>query len=77
MHVQVKATQAYPDPIFPPVPTAILPNDQAEIDREQNAQNANQPTLWKESMNATGELQKSLQVRSRTSSGEDCSTRTK
>ena len=45
VQVQIKATQAYPDPVFPPIPPADLPNNHAEIDRVQNAQNANHVTL--------------------------------
>ena len=45
VQVQVKATQAYPDPVFPLNPPSNQPNAQAEIDRVQNAQDANQATL--------------------------------
>ena len=38
VQVQIKGTQAYPDPIFPPIPPANPPNEQAEIDRVQNAE---------------------------------------
>ena len=45
LQVQIKATQAYPDPFFPPIPSANPPNAQAEINRAQNAQDANQAVL--------------------------------
>ena len=45
VEVQIKATQAYPDPVFPPIPPANPPKAQAEIDRVQNAQDANQAVL--------------------------------
>ena len=45
VQVQIKATQAYPDPVLPPIPPANPPNEQAEIDRVQNAQEANQAVL--------------------------------
>ena len=45
VQVQIKATQACPDPLFPPIPPANPPNAQAEIDRVQNAQDANQAVL--------------------------------
>ena len=45
VQVQIKATQAYPDTVFPPIPTANPPNAQAETDRVQNAQDANQAVL--------------------------------
>ena len=45
VQVQIKAKQAYPDPVFPPIPPANPPNAQAEIDRVQNAQDANQAVL--------------------------------
>ena len=37
VQIQIKATQAYPDPVFAPIP----PGDQAEIDRVAAAQAAN------------------------------------
>ena len=43
--VQIKATQAYHDPFSPPIPSANPPNAQAEIDRAQNAQDANRAVL--------------------------------
>ena len=42
---QIKATQAYPDPVLPTIPPANPPNEQAEVDRVQNAQDANQAKL--------------------------------
>ena len=45
VQVQIKATQAYPDSFFPPIPPANPPNAQAEINRVQNAQDANQAVL--------------------------------
>ena len=42
VQVQITATQAYPDPVFSPTPPANPTNAQAEIDRVQNAQDANQ-----------------------------------
>ena len=45
VQVQIKATQAYPDPVLPANPPANPRNEQAEIDRFQNAQEANQAVL--------------------------------
>ena len=45
VQVQTKATLVYPDPAFPPIPPADRPNSQAEIDRVQQEQVANQATL--------------------------------
>ena len=42
VNMQIKATQAYPDPVFPPIPAADPPNNQAKI---QNAKDSNQATL--------------------------------
>ena len=45
VQVQIKATQAYADPVFAPIPPANPPGDQAEIDRVAAAQAANQVIL--------------------------------
>ena len=45
VQVQIKATKAYPDPVSPPFPPAGPLNAQAEIDRVQSAQDANQAVL--------------------------------
>ena len=45
VQVQIKATQAYPDPVFAPIPPANPPGDQAEIDRVASAQAAIQVIL--------------------------------
>ena len=45
VQVQIKATQAYPDPVFAPIPPANPPGDQGEIDRVAAAQAANQVIL--------------------------------
>ena len=47
VQVEIKATQAYPIPVFPSIPPANPPTAQAEIDRVQNAQDANQAVLNK------------------------------
>ena len=45
VQVQIKETQAYPNPLFPTIPPGNTPNEQAENDRVQNAQDANQAAL--------------------------------
>ena len=45
VQVQIKATQAYPDPVFAPIPPANPPNDQAGIDRVAATEAANQTVL--------------------------------
>ena len=45
VQVQIKATHAYPDPVFPRIPPANLPIAHADIDRVQDAQDANQAVL--------------------------------
>ena len=45
VQVQIKAKQACPDPVFLPIPPAGPPNNQAEIDRFQLGQDANQAPL--------------------------------
>ena len=37
--------QAYPDPLVPPISPTNITNEQAEIDRVQNAQKENHLTL--------------------------------
>ena len=43
--VQIKARKPYPDPVFSPILPADPPNNQAGIDRVENAEDANQATL--------------------------------
>ena len=45
VQVQIKATQAYPGPVFAPIPRANPLGDQGEIDRVAAAQAANQVIL--------------------------------
>ena len=45
VQTQIKAAQAYPDPVFAPLPPKNPPKDQGEIDRVPAAQAANQMNL--------------------------------
>ena len=45
VQVHTKARQNYPDPVYPPIPTNDPPNNQTEIDKIQNAEDANQSRL--------------------------------